>query len=479
MRKIGIISILFLLSFFVFAEDEKELLEIESEKSNDYGDFIQIRSVIYPSSELELYTDENGENFIWSIERKPKYSNVTINGIGRSVTIKFDLAGEYIINLKSDDNLSKKIINVEKNYLSGEYELFEKIERVYDIEDLDYLIKLTEEFFVNFSNSEKLFEIYDLVASLSFKKRSNGAEKFLIDLLKYDKNIQSKQEERLYRLYMLSKENGELLKAKKYIDKLFLENSFTYKKEYAKFYFENIDKNYGLSLMEKMYEKKYDREINTILGEYYREKNIKKSELFYKDDKMELAKIYIEEKDKKKTRELIEEFNEKELEVFKELSNEIINGKKSDEYYARAIDNYKSGNYEEALIYYDKVLLGSKDEMKIKKSYFNTAKIYFLKQDYVKSIKQFNKYNELYGTVKDVEAKYYMAIIYFNMEDYEKSKKLFSLILEKYPYTIWETKSKIYILKIKNKGELDEYTGSKSNYQTENGKDTRVEGDGA
>lgn len=111
--------------------------------------------------------------------------------------------------------------------------------------------------------------------------------------------------------------------------------------------------------------------------------------------------------------------------------------------------SYNSGNYVEALIYFQRAEEVNKDYMESKDLYFHIAESCRLTENYQKAVDNYKKALSLEkNSDKKAEIYYNMAIALDNLGNKEEAKNYLTYVRQNYPKTSWSTKSSIYLLKL-------------------------------
>lgn len=424
---------------------------------------IKLENFIYIGTPLKLQAEFESYNYKWNIEKKPFLSNLRLENEEKTIKVIPDLPGDYEISIERDFQKAYIKFTAYKNTEFLEKEIYDRfigqfqklnINPSYSLKNMnDYLNEMNKNYPYSFYIKDMLKKISN--SALEYDEVVY-AEKYINKYLEEYKLSQDEKNEYYVKLFKLYDKKSKSIEAREIIKKIKADN-LEYKKLFSDYLISS-----NIAELEKVYENTLDKEIGKKLGDYYlKNLNPEKAMIFYKNsDKFNYVKMYID-KTKNYDISLFEEDLTQDEKV--NLQN-YIDFKKQEEkingYYDRAKENMDSYKFELAEIYYKKILENTNNEDLIKKVWYDMAKLYFLEKNFEKSKTYFNFYKDKYGDFKKPELSYYLASIYYNLGDYEKTEEELNKISENYPFTIWETKAKVYkvkINKIKNKeGEVNE-----------------------
>jgi len=420
------------------------------------GSEILVENKIEIGDELTISAPNIEEDIKWELIEKPLFSRVYLEKKLKKVNMVPEVAGIYKLKLYSEKIIENKKIYVFRTTRKKEDEIEIEIEKNYKEKDLDDLQKNVEILQKNYPNSKKIMESFYKISLLSKElkkyKEENETLFFLYDEYKMSPKTKEKILKRLIELdKVLENENNEFIK------------KILRKNENNEFYLAKSNIVSGnvtekqLQKLKKEYSKELNTELGKLLGDYYNKigDNIRAEEFYKKSNKLDLAKLYLKDKKVEEVEQLMSELSEKSKNELEIMKKNILNLKEEKEYYKKAEESLKNNKFNIAKLYYSKILKRSTNKDLLKNTYYKMSKLYSLINEYQKSKEYIEEYIKKYANIKDVKAYYDLALIDYNLGNYKQAKKGFEKILELYPYTVWETKAKIYMLKMKRlRGDL-------------------------
>lgn len=418
---------------------------------SDNGIYIENRIMI--GNELVFNSPQYGREYIWIIKDKPFFSKAFIDSKQSMAYFIPDKAGNYNFELYVDGNYyGEKNFFVIKNTKSSEKEIFENFNEYYKKNNLYmmlYNMQLIEE---NYSASYYIKEMYDKIIDLAYKIDNTGIQEEYLNKILLRYKLTDKEDigylVKLYKIYEKNKNENKMEK----VYTLILNKDKSYIVEYAeKYILKNHDKYFSILL--DYYKSTFDKKAGEIIGNYYfSKKDYCNAEIYYKNsNKKKLIEIYIENKNQEKIDKMMSNLEDSEKIAFQKFIIESRAKERDKNYYITAEENFKNYKFEIAELYYNRILKESIDNELKTKVMYKLAKLYFSEKKYNLSKKYFEDFiqNNVNEGLK-IDSLYHIGVILFDTNQASKSEAYFDDIIENYPFTLWETKSRIYKIKIKN-----------------------------
>lgn len=403
---------------------------------------IEVENIIYPESVLKI-SAPFVENLKFELISKPRFSESELLKKDEKYYLVPDFVGKYKIRMKTDSYDVFKEIIVNRKIKESEDVLYLELSKIKLENNQDLMTKKIKSILINYPESKSMIW-YFLDYASGIEDRNEKIKYYKIVENNYI--LDSKTAEKIYlelykRVYTESEKN-------QYLKKLYgLSNK--YEKEYL---LKSFEKSKGsiVKNLEKYYIKYLDKEIGKVLGDYYREMNNSQKALLYDNysDKIKLAEYYFENEENELLDEIYYDLAEDEQKIIERKKLKKENEKILKGYYGKAKESLDAYKFELAQVYYNNILESSDNEKYLKKIYYDLGKLNFIRKDYAKSLLYFEKYSKEYSDSKDIELLYYFSRIYYEFDEDEESLKYLDQIIERSPYTVWETRAKIYMLKI-------------------------------
>lgn len=263
------------------------------------------------------------------------------------------------------------------------------------------------------------------------------------------------QEEVFYMLFVVDTNLGKIDSAAEMIARLYKKKPEKYGKEYGLFFYKNYSDESSIEILEKSLENGTDKETALVLGDYYFLKlNYNKACEFYRlFDSQKFVNSALLAGDFKRAEEIIPrlkpEEKDKIIKQIKDYKLQTEDKDKAKKYYEQADKNFNENKLELAKIYYLKIITELKENELKQKAYFSIGKINYLSKKYTEANTNFEKYLEYNDFKKNAEVLYYLGNCYMNLMMNDKALEYFDRLAAEYPFTVWETKAKIYRLKLK------------------------------
>jgi len=418
---------------------------------------IVIENKIKVGDELKIYAPNIEDEINWKLISRPVFSKIDINSRLKQVEFIPDIVGEYKIRLNSNDSENNKNVYVFKEIKEKEKEMQAIIMELYknkNIIELEYSVEINKK---NYPKSIYLLENFYQIINLARELKKMEIEK---KYLKYICNEYKMLPETKYmvleRLYEIS-EMLELNSGQNYLKKIALNNEFYNEKLIKSNLEKSLNKEKEIKIIINEYSKKLKIELGELVGDYYNENGDKQNAIkYYKmSNNLKIAKIYLESNEEEKLKEIEEQLSNVEKEEIKKIEEQKEKLKTENDYYKKASESLENNKFNISKLYYSQIIKKSENRELVKKAYYSLSKVYSLTNEYQKSKEYLEEYIAKYANIKDVKAYYDLALLNYNMENFDEAKGEFDRILKLYPYTIWETKAKIYMLKIKKmRGDL-------------------------
>lgn len=397
----------------------------------------------------EIEKNDNVECFI---EKRPFLSECEPFIKNGYVIVEPDTVGKYEVKIESDGAVLRYSFIIESEESLKADEIFKNIKQKISEESYKEAIESVILLKRNFPESRYFPDALYLAADAAEKSgESKTAVKFLKKITDNFKLSEEANEMVLSKLFQAFQKAEDKESAHTYGKMLYISNSEKYSKEYGKFCLNyNIYEREGIEILENWYSKNLDKESAEIIGDYYLKTNPEKAVIFYKNDNnKKLSLAYLKLKDYNKFQTAYETLTSDEK---KEISKVVEEQKKKEllESYLKKIEEGNSQKkYHISEIYANKILSESKDKKMKKEALFALGEISYLKKDFKKTIEYFKNYEKSYEIVKEADVYYYLAISYYSINDLKNSYIYFDKITKEFPFTSWDSKAKIYKMKLK------------------------------
>ncbi|TDT71924.1 tetratricopeptide repeat protein [Hypnocyclicus thermotrophus] len=408
---------------------------------------IEISGVNFVNTPITLISQTKGK---WYISGKPTYSKGKLIDSGYSATFIPDTIGNFEVTF--EHNNGEKEINffeIKSINQFDEKQIYDIITESFNSKNLKLLkygINLLE---LNFPNSKYINFSYKKAIELS--KIDNDFKTGLNYLNKLNSNFIGLENEYvdLLKINYLFYDFFNKTELKIQVLKKLVKYDNRYKKELFITYFNDVKyHNLGLENLEKYFFENFDINIANILANYYeKNKNYEKAAFFYSKFNNYLAakNLLLANKDYSSLFKLLSEDEKNKLKL---IEDDKKNKTRYSEYYQYAKENILKERFELAEIYLKRVLSQSNDDKLKKQAAIDLISIYNLKYKYTEALSTYNKYLKKLISLKDIDIYYNIGLIYYKLNDKENSLKIFNDIINKYPKTIWATKSNIYKIRL-------------------------------
>lgn len=387
------------------------------------------------------------------VEKKPFLSESFPVIKENIVSFTPDCAGKYEIKVNSDSEIIRFSIEVDQNSQLKSEEIVKLINTRKDEGNFKEVIEKCELLKQNYPDS-KYFPDMLYIAGESAEKagEQEKAGKYYEKIVKNFKLSEEASERVLYKLFKSIEGKKELAEDRYfYGKKLYNSNPEKYGAEFAKFCIESgIFLQEGIEIAEKSYIETGEKELAEILGDYYYGINSPKAVLYYKNvDKRKLSLAYLKLNDYNKFNESLKQLGESDRRDMLKAEEAKKAKERAQGYLDRIEEAQQQQKYEIADLFINKINSEIKDPEIIKKAVLQKGENEFLKKNYKETITVLKKYENSYKIVKEADVYYYIAMAYFNSSDIKNSYIYFDKITREFPGSSWDSKAKIYKIKIK------------------------------
>jgi outer membrane protein assembly factor BamD (BamD/ComL family) len=418
-------------------------------KEVNFSNSVENYKIGYKIKFSEFEKNESVECFI---EERPFLSESEPFIKDGYVIIEPDTVGKYEVKIESKGTVLRYSFKIEGEQSAKADELFKIIKQKISEESyrdaIDRVILLKQ----NFPESRYFPDALYLAADAAEKNGENKtAIKFLKKITDNFKLSEEANEMVIYKLFKAFEKAEDKEAAHTYGKMIYKLNSEKYFKEYGKFCIKHtIYEREGIDIIEDYYSKTLDKESAEIIGDFYLETNPEKAAVFYKNDNnKKLSLAYLRLKDYNKFQTVYATLTADEK---KEVSKVVEEQKKREvleSYFKKIEDGNSQKKYQISEIYANKILTESKNEKMKKDALFALGEIAYLKKDFKKTIDYLKKYENNYGIIREVDIYHYLALSYYNLNDLKNSYIYFDKITKEFPFTSWDSKAKIYKMKLK------------------------------
>lgn len=276
--------------------------------------------------------------------------------------------------------------------------------------------------------------------------------KNLCETYRFDEDT---QEDVFYMFFLVNLNLSKIDEAASLITRLYQIKPEKYAREYALFFYRNYNDEKSIEILEKSLDYNQDKEAAVIVGNFYFSKGnyIRAAEFYRLFDSQKFVNAALAAGDVKKAEEILPKLKAEEKDKItkqiKEFQIQIEDKEKAKKYYEQADKNLNENKLELAKIYYAKIISEVKENELKQKAYFSLGKINYLSKKYSDANINFEKFLEFNDIKKNAEALYYLGNGNMNLNFGDKALNYFNRLISEYPYTIWETKAKIFLLKLK------------------------------
>lgn len=422
-----------------------------------YGEEVVFNSAIETQYSLndKIYfreIDTTLGNIECSIEKRPFLSEsepVIKNG---KITVEPDTVGKYEIKILSEGEVIRYSFVVKGDETIKADEEFKIIKQ--KINDANYKEAIENVILLrkNYPESRYFPDALYLAADAAEKSGdSKTAVKFLKKITDNFKLSEEANEMVVYKLFTAFEKAGDKESAHIYGRSLYNLNNEKYIKDYGRFCINyNIYEREGIEILESYYSKTLDKESAEIIGDFYLKTNPETAVIFYKNEcNKKLSLAYLKLKDYNKFQAIYTTLTAEEKKEVGKIVDEQKKKELIESYFKNIEDGKEQKKYQIAELYANKVIAESSDENLKRDALFELGEISYLKKDFKKSIDYLKKYEKNYVIIKEADIYYYLAISYYNLNDMKNSYTYFDKITKEFPLTGWDSKAKIYKMKLK------------------------------
>ena len=411
---------------------------------------------------IKLKLDENLEctnisnlNKLKVVGKSYENADVDLKKEDLKLEIFLSSIGEYDIAC-TDKKGETKVITLKKesNFVPENKNLDENIENSYKDNDVEFLNKNLTLLKVFYPDSEKIREGLFYALDLNEKnEKYEEVRKISMDLVK-NYELDEKEKEDLIEAYLNSLD--KLGEKDKYLE--FLERLSNYDKKYEGQYLEAAI-NYemytkkSITLAEREAIENPNSKIFKYLGDYYYHlKNYRMAINYYEkgNNIEELAMVYLEIGDKRSFEKLKNSASRSQLKKIKEVENRYNEKQKIDEYFGTAEQYVKEGRYQEAELFYKRILKKGVSYNLKNDIYYKLVDIYYKLNEFELAKEELRKIDSR-ALEKEYLGNYYYlgGMVYYQLKDYDTSSIYFRNLVNKFPNTPLSNRGKIYLLRIK------------------------------
>ncbi len=385
------------------------------------------------------------------IEKRPFLSEA--EGILRDgkVIIDADTVGKYEFKILSSGEVARYSFTAEGDTEDRADDLFKILKTKNGAGEFQGVIESMNILKRNYPESRYFPDALYLAADSAEKNGENKITikylKKIVDNFKMSEEANEMVMERLFKAFDKAQDKES---ARIYGKKLYELNEEKYAKEYGSFCVKyDIYESEGMTVLEEYYSKTLDKECAEIIGDYYLKNNPEKAVVFYKNDNnKKLSLAYLKLKDYNKFQAVSSNLNGEDRKEVSKIVEEQKRKELLESYFEKVKDGNKQKKYQISELYANKILVEAKNGQQKREALFELGEISYLKRDFKKTISYLKKYEKDYGIVKEADIYYYLALSYYNLNDMKNSSFYFDKITKEFPFTSWDSKSKIYKMKL-------------------------------
>ena len=415
-----------------------------------YGEIVNKIKIGVTTKVLDV---EYGTKITAEIEKKPFMSESTISVKDDGVYFLVDTAGDYVINVKNYDEIVRYQIEAGKTSQYRQEDLIKIISSKKDAQDNKGVIDAVTLLKQNYPESKQFPDMLYVAGESAEKLGDTGLAYYYFDkIIKKFKLSEEANEKVLYKLFKSSEGKKEFLDDRYFNGKrLFDIDKLKYGKEFVLFCLENGSYSQeGITLAEEAYFENQDKELAEILGDYYYKKGSSKAIFYYKNGNLKkLSLAYLKLNDYNKFNETAKLLQGTDKQDVLKIEAEHKVKERVRGYLDRIAEAKQQQKYEAVDLFVNKIDSEVKDPEILKIALKESGEASFLKRDYKKALQIFKKYEAVYKVIKEADVYYYIAMSYFNMQDMKNSYYYFDKITKEFPNSSWDSKAKIYKIKIK------------------------------